>query len=368
MKIAIIGTRGIPSNYGGFETFAEEVAVRLAERNVSTLVVGDASNPFVGNSYKGVQICNSKFSKPRNPLAFYYDSIKIAVEENSSFVLMCGVGGSLLIPFFLTKKITLAINPDGLGFKRDKYVWWKKILFFCQYFLSSYIPKYLVFDSIGVKNYYKKVFRRTKNVTVIEYGTYLNSFSENLSQLKNELIKYNYNYIPFKYHLVVSRLEPENNVEAIIKGYLLSKKKYPLVIVGNLNTKHSKVLIDYANENIHFVGGIYNKDKLMVLRAASLTYLHGHSVGGTNPSLLEAMGSRNCCICHDNEFNREVIGNNGLFFSSPDEVSDHILAMEDNMQAELREQFKQGVYEKASNYYCWERITEEYLTLAKSFV
>lgn len=368
IKIAILGTRGIPANYGGFETFAEEVTVRLAKRNIDALVIGDSSNQFNESEYKGVQVLNSKYSKPGNPLAFYFNSLKIAEQENCTFALMCGVGGSLVIPFFSNKKMTVAVNPDGLGFKRDKYVWWKKAIFFTQYLLASIIPKHLVCDSVGIKNYYQSVFKRRKNVSVIEYGTYLNPFSKGEIDLNQELKKYNYNYKPFQYHLVVSRLEPENNVETIIKGYLVSDKKYPLVIVGNTNTKHSKELVKLENENVHFIGGVYNKEQLMILRAGSLTYLHGHSVGGTNPSLLEAMGSKNCCICHDNEFNREVVGDNGLFFASPDEVSKHILAMEDDAQIALRNQFTQGVYNRAINYYSWDRITDEYLKLAKSFL
>jgi len=105
----------------------------------------------------------------------------------------------------------------------------------------------------------------------------------------------------------------------------------------------------------------------MVLRAASLTYLHGHSVGGTNPSLLEAMGSKNCCICHDNEFNREVIQNNGLFFSKPLDVSKHILDIEQEKNETELMNYKNGVYNRAINYYNWNRITNDYLKLAQSF-
>ena len=328
IKIAIVGTRGIPANYGGFESFAEEVAVRLVEKKIETIVIGDSSNSFDEVNYKGVQIINSKHSKPGNPLAFYYNSLKIARQEGATFALICGVGGSLVIPFFSNKGMTIAVNPDGLGFKRDKYVWWKKIVFFSQYLMASIISKHIVCDSAGIKAYYKKVFKRRKNISVIEYGTYLNPFCEEGIDLNKALSKFNYEYKYSEFHLVVSRLEPENNVETIIKGYLASEKKFPLVIVGNTNTKHAKDLVKCQNKNIHFIDGVYNKEQLMTLRAASLTYLHGHSVGGTNPSLLEAMGSKNCCICHDNEFNREVIQNNGLFFSTPLDVSKHILDME----------------------------------------
>ena len=367
MKIAIIGTRGIPASYGGFETFAEEVAVRLVEKQIETIVIGDSSNLFNKINYKRVQTTNSKYSKPANPLAFYYDSLKIARKEGATFVVMCGVGGSLVIPIFYKKEMTIAVNPDGLGFMRDKYALWKKIIFFFQYLLASIFSKHIICDSAGIKTYYQNVFKRRKNISVIEYGTNLNPFCEKGVDLNKALSKFDYDYKPFEFHLVVSRLEPENNVETIIKGYLATEKIFPLVIVGNTSTKYAKDLLKYQNKNIHFVEGIYNKEQLMILRAASLSYLHGHSVGGTNPSLLEAMGSKNCCICHDNEFNREVIQDNGLFFLSFSDVSKHIEFVENKQNSEQYNELKQAVFNRSNYYYNWDRITDEYLKLAKSY-
>ena len=367
MKIAIIGTRGIPASYGGFETFAEEVAVRLVEKQIETIVIGDSSNLFNKINYKRVQTTNSKYSKPANPLAFYFDSLKIARKEGATFVVMCGVGGSLVIPIFYKKEMTIAVNPDGLGFMRDKYALWKKIIFFFQYLLASIISKHIICDSAGIKTYYQNVFKRRKNISVIEYGTYLNPLCEKGVDLNKALSKFDYEYKPFEFHLVVSRLEPENNVETIIKGYLATEKIFPLVIVGNTSTKYAKDLLKYQNKNIHFVEGIYNKEQLMILRAASLSYLHGHSVGGTNPSLLEAMGSKNCCICHDNEFNREVIQDNGLFFLSFSDVSKHIEFVENKQNSEQYNELKQAVFNRSNYYYNWDRITDEYLKLAKSY-
>ncbi len=361
IKIAIIGTRGIPAKYGGFETFAEEVSKRLVEKKIKTIVIGDRSNFFSEKNYKGVRVINSQYSKPNNPLAFYYDSLKIAIREGSNFAIVCGVGGSLVLPFF-KKKIIVSVNPDGLGFKRDKYVWWKKFIFFTQYLISSKTAKYIVCDSIGIKNYYSKYFNRLKNISVIEYGTNLNPFI--LKKTKHNKYLFSKGIRANKYHLVVSRLEPENNVKMIIQGYLFSKKKFPLIIVGNTTTKYFKELKKYKSNSVRFIGGIYDKNLLMNLRANCLTYLHGHSVGGTNPSLLEAMGSMNVCICHDNEYNREVIQDNGLFFSSASDVTNHVEYVENKQNSKQFNKLKVGVYERAKNYYSWDRITDEYLKLS----
>ncbi len=362
MKIAIIGTRGIPANYGGFETFAEEIATRMVERGVETFVVGDKGQEFDESVYKGVQIKKVNISKPSNPLLFYYKSLKIAVKEKADFVLMCGVGGSMIVPFVRKGLTKVAINPDGLGFKRDKYVWWKKKIFFSQYWMAARMAPYLVYDSKGIQDYFHKYLNRSSRGIVIEYGSYINPFLEK----KYSQEDYNELSLPFtpnKYHLVVARLEPENNVEMIIKGYLERERKYPLVVVGNVTTSFAKKLIEYKTDKLFFFGGVYEKKRLQLLRAGSLSYFHGHSVGGTNPSLLEAMGSANLCVCHDNIFNRETIGANGLYFRNVEESSkafDKIESGDIN-----RDEMTQNVLNRVKTYYNWALITGRYLNLAE---
>lgn len=363
LKFAIIGTRGIPANYGGFETFAEEVAVRLAARGVATLVIGDKGQEYELPDYKEVKVYKTPTSKPENPLKFYWESLKMAADQEADFILMCGVGGVMAIPFFKDKRAVIAVNPDGLGFKRDKYPWWKKFAFFTQYWVSAKVAAYLVCDSKGIATYYKERFGRHKNLTVIEYGTYVNPFLQKGASKEN-FLHHQLPYLPFQYHLIVARLEPENNVEMILKGYSRTKRKFPLVVVGNTNTPHADQLLRYKQDNIHFIGGVYDREKLQLLRAGSLAYWHGHSVGGTNPSLLEAMGSANLCVCHDNIFNREVVREHGLYFAD-DKETDTIFSQLENGQVE-REKYASEALSRAKDRYNWELITEKYLNLAKS--
>lgn len=361
VKFAIIGTRGIPANYGGFETFAEEVAARLAARGVAVLVIGDKGQQYDLPEYKGVKVLKTPTSKPANPLKFYWESLKIATDQGADFILMCGVGGSMAIPFIKEKEAIIAVNPDGLGFKRDKYPGWKKFAFYTQYWISAKVSKYLVCDSKGIAAYYKEHFGRSKNVSVIEYGTYINPFLQK-GVTTEDFSDQELPYLPFQYHLIVARLEPENNVEMILKGFSREKRKFPLVVVGNTDTAHANQLLEHQWENIHFIGGVYNRKKLQLLRAGSLAYWHGHSVGGTNPSLLEAMGSANLCVCHDNIFNREVVREHGLYFAD-DKETDVIFSQLENGQVK-REQLVSGTLNRAKTHYTWELITEKYLNLA----
>lgn len=360
MKIAIIGTRGIPANYGGFETFAEEVAVRMVQEGHDVLVVGDRDLPYDEKTYQGVEIQKSKQHKPKNPLGFYNESLKMAKDWGAEFSLMCGVGGTMLIPFYQSKNHIIAVNPDGLGFRRDKYPWFKKVIFYSMYFISARMSKYIVCDSPGIKEYYQKSLFRSKNCNVIEYGTYLNKFNQ-MDDLSEFFQKHELSYKNQGYHLVVSRLEPENNVQITLEGYKKSKSKLPLVIVGNTNTKFSKELIKYQSDTVHFIGGVYDREKLQLLRAGARSYWHGHSVGGTNPSLLEAMGSKNLCICHDNVFNREVVRDNGFYFSNSEEAAN----LFERVENENFEGLRNSTLERAINQYSWDRITQLYLELAK---
>jgi glycosyltransferase involved in cell wall biosynthesis len=366
MKIAFIGSRGIPANYGGFETFVEEVAVGLSKNyNFDVMVVGDTHQKEQLNSiteYKGVKIIYSRYSKAEQTIRFYFDSMLKA--WNSDIIYSCGVGNAffLFIPFFLGKKFVT--NPDGIGWKRLKWSkTGKKILGF-MFYLSAKLSPYIVADSLGVEKVFREKFNRKNNIKTIEYGAYLNeTICDNSGKVKTVLNKYK--LVSNEYHLVVSRLEPENNVKKIIEGYIKTKNQYPLIIVGNLqHTIYVKELLKIKNENVYFIGGIYNKYELEVVRSNAFSYFHGHSVGGTNPSLLEAMASKNICICHDNEFNNGVVNDSGFYFKTIQDVSDIIQVIERNDYSH----YGNEVFEKVKNYFNWGNIVKLYADYFKEII
>ncbi len=362
MKVVFIGAHGIPANYGGYETFAEAVSVGLVKKGYEIVVIGDANQQKVMDNlqkYEGVELKYSKYMKKKNPLLFYLESLFMAMKE-SKVIYSCGSGVSYLafIPRLLG--IKFITNVDGMGWTRAKYGSRRKKLGKMMATFTAKWVEYIVFDSQGMADVYEKVFGRTKKITVIEYGAYFNKYIDVDNKLTNEVLT-KYNLTKNKYHLVVGRLEPENNIETIIQGYALSDKKLPLVIVGNvMDTEFVKRIKKYENDNIRFVGGIYNKDELEIVRVNAFTYLHGHSVGGTNPSLLEAMASKNYSICHDNVFNREVIQENGNFFKNKEDVDKIINFVENDISDAQYIQMKNGVLERIKNYYNWENIVQKY--------
>ena len=366
MKIAIIGAKGIPANYGGYETFAEQISLVL-KKNYDVLVVGDGSNDYQEKEFKGIHTLNSNYIKSKRPIIFYHDSLKIANEWGAEVSIMCGIGGVFSIPFFRSSKMKIFVNPDGLGFKREKWVWWKKIALFTQFLFGALFSKHLICDSIGISDFFKTKFKRTKNIFVAEYGSDLNTIEKcidfNCEEYLKELKITKYNYL-----LVVSRLEPENNVEIIIKGYLKSSQKSPLIIVGNTNTAYAKQLTQLASGNVRFIEGIYNQNKLSTLRFYCQAYFHGHSVGGTNPSLLEAMGSGNLTIAHDNVFNREVLDNKAYFFTNNNDVVDIIKTIENENNKDMISSLKEASKLRIQNYYTWENIARKYVNIFNSVI
>jgi len=364
MKVAIIGAKGIPANYGGYETFAEQVSM-VFKLNHEVLVVGDGSNNYLKPEYKGIHILNSQYIKSKNPIKFYHDSLKIADDWEADVAIMCGIGGVFSTPWFRKSKMKIFVNPDGLGFKRDKWVWWKKIALFIQFLFGALFSKYIICDSVGISVFFKNKFNRTNNVFVAEYGSDLNSIESrndfNCDAYFEELKISKDNYL-----LVVSRLEPENNVEIIIEGFLKSSQRIPLIIVGNTNTIHAKELIKLASDKVRFIEGVYNQDKLSALRFYCKAYFHGHSVGGTNPSLLEAMGSNNLTIAHDNVFNREVLDNKAYFFTNDSEVKTILEAMESGLNEDTILNYKRASMLRILNYYTWENIANKYIEIFNS--
>jgi glycosyltransferase involved in cell wall biosynthesis len=366
MKIAIIGAKGIPANYGGYETFAEQIALVLKE-NHEVLVVGDGSNDYQENVFKGIHTLNSNYVKSNRPIKFYHDSLKIANNWGADASVMCGIGGVFSIPFFRRSKMRIFVNPDGLGFKREKWVWWKKIALFIQFMFGALFSKYLICDSIGISDFFKNTFKRTKHVFVAEYGSDLNTVAT-CNDLNCEDYLEGLKIAKDNYLLIVSRLEPENNVEIIIKGYLKSTQKLPLIIVGNTNTTHAKKLMQFASDNVRFIEGVYDQNKLSTLRLYCKAYFHGHSVGGTNPSLLEAMGSGNLTIAHDNVFNREVLDNKAYFFKNDTDVADTLKAIESESNENTISSFKQASTLRIQNYYTWENIADKYVKIFNAVI
>ena len=358
-KIAILGTRGIPARYGGFETFAQELSKRLQSESCNVIVFCDqTSNPVF--EYEGVELRYSKYIKSEHPLLFYFDCIWQATRV-SDVLLITGTGGAFFywLPKLLGKKIIT--NIDGMESRRAKWNFLKKIFIKITEHLAIQFSDKVIADSLGIKKYVLQNYRvDDSRIAVIEYGAEENTGKE------NRIVLESYGLIPNEYYLVVARLEPENNIKEILDGFLSSGSVRPLIVIGSLNNNsYVSQIRNVANGTkgrIKLLGAIYDKSDLDALRFFSYAYIHGHSVGGTNPSLLEALAASNLSVCHDNEFNREVTENQMFYFKTSDDLSDLIGQIEMMLTNDLDTKKFYGP-QRILSHYTWEMIAEKYQRL-----
>lgn len=361
MKIAILGTRGIPNYHGGFEQFAEFFALYLAEKGEDVYVYNSSLHPYKESTFKGAKIitCNDPENKLGTAGQFLYDlnCILDARKRKFDVILQLGYTSSTIWWWLMPAKAKIITNMDGLEWKRTKYS--KKVQTFLKYAekLGAHHSNHLISDSLGIQSYLKEKYN--KDSTYIAYGA-------NVFKTPSKDVLEEYSLQPEKYSLLIARFEPENNLEMILDGVVLSKNSEPFLVIGKHETPFGEYLKNKFSpyKHIRFIGGIYNLEALNNLRYYSRIYFHGHSVGGTNPSLLEAMAS-NCLICaNKNEFNKGVLKENAYYFSTKEEVSklyntlnkiDNLTIIANNHKA----------IEKEFN---WNLINQKYYELLKNVV
>jgi len=355
MKIAIVGTRGIPNQYGGFEQFADILSQGLVQKGHEVTVFCSANHTYKETSYKGVKLIH-KFD-PENKIGtagqFIYDLLCMsdARKQNFDIIYLLGYTSSSVWQKMLYKKRAIVItNMDGLEWKRSKYS--KPVQNFLKIAekLAVKYSNYLVADSIGIQSYLKKKYNTDS--AYFPYGSFI--FNE-----ANEASIAKYDLEPYKYDILIARFEPENNIEMVLEAFHQSNADRKLLLVGNYT--HTKFGTDmfakYGVDNrIHFLGAIYDQTMLNNLRYFSNLYFHGHSVGGTNPSLLEAMGSSSLVCYHDNEFNKAVVGTDGFSFSS-------VTVLQKIIETKLKsdyQPFTENNIDKIDKIYKWEIIINQY--------
>lgn len=364
MKIAFVSTRGIPNNYGGFEQFAEYISVGLVERGHEVTVYSPHYHPYQESEYKGVRI--KHIYSPEQWMggsvgSFFYDyaCLKDALKKED-FDIIYDAGYTSIVPAYIRfnvkniKRPIFTTNMDGLEYKRTKFNKWVQKFLFWEERMAVKHSHYLIADNMGIKDYYREKYG--KESKFLAYGANIyDNYSEDY--LKD------YGLEKERYLLVIARLEPENNLFMAIEGYIASDLygKMPLIIVGKTNTPYGKYLVKKYKqyEYVKFVGGIYDFDKINSIRHYSYAYFHGHSVGGTNPSLLEAMASDCFILSHDNIFNSSVLGENAVYYTCIDDVM-HILNDLDSYVTTNKLDFTSKNLDVIRTQYSWNKLVDEH--------
>ena len=352
MKIAIVGTRGIPNNYGGFEQFAEYLSVGLVDKGHDVFVYNPHNHIFKDNIYKGVKIihCFDPEYLIGTSGQFIYDlnCIVNCRKYDIDIILQLGYTSSSIWNRLMPKQSILVTNMDGIEWKRSKFS--PKVQRFLKYAegLAVKYSNYFVSDSIGIQQYLEKEYKVES--TYIPYGA-------EIMGVPNFDILNQYDLKLYDYDIVIARMEPENNIEMMLKGFLHSKKERDLVIIGSLETKFGQYLSNkYQDKKIKYLGFVSGLDTLNSLRYFSNLYFHGHSVGGTNPSLLEAMASNSLICAHDNIFNKSILENDAFYFKNIEQISALMDAKIKNKDNELVNSNQL----KIKNFYSWGKIVDDY--------
>lgn len=354
MRVAIIGTRGVPNHYGGFEQFAEYLGKGLVERGHKVTVYNSHTHPHQEKIWKGVEIIHCYDPEERLGTAgqFIYDlnCIMDSRSRNFDIILQLGYTSSSIWGWLLPRKRSIVTtNMDGLEWKRSKYS--RPVRWFLKKaeYLGTVFSDYLIADSLGIQKYLVNEYR--KSSIYIPYGTHIFETPE------SKFLR-NYDVEKGCYNMLVARLEPENNIDTILEGASLAKVNMPFLVIGKHETSYGEYLKKKYSPfpNIRFCGGIYDINDLDNLRYYSNLYFHGHSVGGTNPSLLEAMGSQAFICAHNNIFNATILEEDAIYFEDAEEVKLHI----ENTSSKRLPSAVQNNVDKIKKLYTWDIIIDKY--------
>lgn len=359
MKVAILGTRGIPANYGGFETFADELSQELVRRGHEVTVYGRRSffsraQPESLNgvtSLKTPTIYSKYFETPLHAVTSFID---VVTKRNFDILLLCNAANSpFAIILKLFSKTPLIINVDGIERKRKKWGVLGKLGYRLGEFCSVKFASRIVSDADVIKKYYLE--RYGVESSVIRYGAHAPVTAPGPVHTM-------FNLIPGEYFLYVSRLEPENNALGVIEAYVASGIDHQLVIVGDAPyaDEYKEKLRAAANERVIFTGFQFGK-AYRELRSNCFAYIQASEVGGTHPALVEAMAHGNYIIANDVPEHREVLKEHGEYYPKNDFAA---LSQQFRRIATLsfEERSLRGMQAQryAQQHYTWPTITDQY--------
>ena len=358
MKIAIMGIRGIPAKYGGFETLAEQLAPRLVERGHQVTVYGRSNIiDYNEESYKGVRlvILPTISHKYLDTPVHTFLSVMHSLFHRYDVILICNAANSIFsfIPRLAGQKAV--VNVDGIERRRKKWNWLGKLWYLLGECFSTFFPNKIISDAKVIQNYYWD--RYHKKSTFISYGA-------NTEKVNTTKVLDKFSIKPNEYILYVSRLEPENNAHIVIKAFEKVRTSFKLVIVGDApySSEYIKRLKATGDSKIVFTGFVFGEG-YKEFQSNAYCYIHATEVGGTPPALIEAMGFGNCVIANGTPENIEVVGNAGIIYKKNDvenlrEKIEHVIR-----NPKVIRIYGEKAKERIKANYSWDMVTDKYESL-----
>lgn len=365
LNVALLGTRGIPAGYGGFETFAQQLAVRLVQRGHQVTVYAEANQPNLPDTwFEGVRIRH--IARPRWGAASVigYDC-RCLRDARRGYDLLYMLGYGAAWACWWNRRVwgqKVWLNVDGLEWARSKWGRLARAYLRAMEWVSSWAPTRVLADAQAIADRYRSLYPGGAPCSFIAYGAELPDMpSAPVLDLSPWGLRAS------EYVLVVARPEPENHVHDIVEGHARWGGDWPLVVVGDVRpvTPYQRRLLALAGDRVRFIGGVYDLGQLTTLRMGAACHVHGHSVGGTNPSLLEALACGNVVLAHDNPFNREVARDAAQYFQTSQQLAD-ALARARALAPAARQALAARSRGIVARHYRWDLITDQYEALMRA--
>ena len=355
MRIAILGTRGIPANYGGFETFAEQLSIRLVRKGHEVTVYCRAHHVDRElTEYEGVRLATLPTIKHKylDTVVHTFLSTLNAAPKRFDAILICNAANSPFIPILTWTGTPVAVNVDGLERRRKKWNWLGRAYYRLGERASVWFATEVVTDARVIQNYYLDEYGVES--TMIAYGAEIERKAD------AEAVR-QYGVEPEGYVLYVSRLEPENNADMVIEAFKGVDTDLKLVIVGDApyasEYKANLKSLAADDSRIIFTGFVFGSD-YKSLQQNAYAYVHATEVGGTHPALIEAMGYGNCVLAYETSENAEVVGQAAMLFADVQDLTEKLQRIVDDRS--VVEKYRSEAQEHVMKNYSWESIADQY--------
>lgn len=359
MNLVVLGIRGVPAAHGGFETFAERLSLHLISRGwtVTVYCQEDGDGEIYESYWEGVRRIHIPVARKgaAGTIVFDWRATWHALRQ-PGLILTLGYNTAVFNVLQRIKGQTNVINMDGIEWRRDKWGLVAKTWFWLNERVGCWVGSHLVADHPKIKEHLATRVQEAK-ITMIPYGG-----DEVLQADVSRLIPYGIE--PQGFSVIIARPEPENSLLEMVRAFSLKERQHKLVVLGNFapneNAFHRQVM-EAASDEVLFVGAIYESSIVQALRFYSRFYLHGHRVGGTNPSLVEALGASCAVIAHDNHFNRWVAGPEAQYFSDESSCAQLFDQLLDDDQAV--ERMRSASWAKFQERFTWSQVLQSYEAL-----
>lgn len=362
--VRILGTHGVPAAYGGFETAAENVALFLASRGWRVIVYcqSDGTGPLREDTWNGLErvLIPVDTEGWRGTSKFDLMSIRHATKFGD-LCLTFGYNTAIFNLLQRVKGIPNVINMDGVEWSRSRWGFFRQAILYTNERIACFVGDHLIADHPEIEKF---LLTRapSRKLTTITYGADPVGDAPATAAVSRGLE-------PGRYMTLICRPIPENSILELIQGFSRKQRGYKLALLGDYTPDedpYHRQVMDAASDEVVFLGSIYDKTEVRALRFHSAMYLHGHTVGGTNPSLVEAMAAGNPVIAHDNPYNRWVARGAAVYFSTEDDVSAHL---DELLASPTRlEQMHVASLHRHDEEFTWEHVAGQYEQLLLQFL